>query len=62
MAEDLDSGLLGIGLSDSEDGDVKETVQPRTRAEKNAQSEAEFLALKRSYAVKVENGEVCRPP
>jgi hypothetical protein len=58
--DELDSGLLGMSLSLS---DPEETEQPRTRAEKNAQSEDDFQKLRSVYTAKVENGEVCnRPP
>jgi len=59
--EDLNSGLLGIALSDSDDDDSgKEYVEPAptSREERNAQSEEDFWKLKSTYRVKVENGEV----
>jgi hypothetical protein len=58
--EDLNSGLLGIALSDSEDDSTKECAEPApaSREERNAQSEEEFQKLKSTYRVKVENGEV----
>ncbi|KAH8902716.1 hypothetical protein BR93DRAFT_972426 [Coniochaeta sp. PMI_546] len=56
--ENLDSGLLGIALSDSEDDSPKECSEPTTREERNAQSEEEFQKLKSTYRVKVENGEI----
>jgi hypothetical protein len=57
--EELNSGLLGIGLSlsDSEDSS-QETEKPLTRAEKNAQTEEEFQKLRSVYKAKIENGEV----
>lgn len=57
--DDLNSGLLGIGLSlsDSEDSS-QETEKPLTRAEKNAQTEEEFQKLRSVYKAKIENGEV----
>ncbi|RWA12685.1 hypothetical protein EKO27_g2420 [Xylaria grammica] len=58
--DDLDSGLLGIALSDpdaeSGDNETKKTSQ-EARTE---QSEAEFQEVKRTYRVKVENGEIWR--
>lgn len=60
--EDLDSGLLGIALSDSEDDNPKECSEPTTREERNAQLEEEFQKLKSTYRVKVENGEVNNIP
>jgi hypothetical protein len=59
--EELDSGFLNISISDSEDaGDGgSETA---SRADRKAQSEADFLALKASYRPKVEIGEVRRDP
>ena len=63
--EDLNSGLLGIALSDSGDDDDsgRECVEPAptSREERNAQSEEDFQKLKSSYRVKVENGEVPLP-
>ncbi|KAJ9130057.1 hypothetical protein NKR19_g10053 [Coniochaeta hoffmannii] len=59
--EDLNSGLLGIALSDSDDDDSgKEYVEPAptSREERNAQSEEDFWKLKSTYRVKVENGEI----
>lgn len=56
--EELDSGLLGMSLSLS---DPEETEQPRTRAEKNAQSEESFQELRSVYTAKVDNGEACYP-
>lgn len=53
--DELESGLFGMSLSLS---DPEETEKPRTRAEKNAQSENEFQRLRAQYTVKVENGEV----
>lgn len=60
--DDLNSGLLGIALSDSEDDNSAkegaEPAQPACREERNAQSEEDFQRLKSTYRVKVENGEV----
>ncbi|KAK1780871.1 hypothetical protein QBC45DRAFT_407735 [Copromyces sp. CBS 386.78] len=67
--EALEYGLLGIGLgSDSEDEsttttttnpktEVVECAQPTTKADRTALSEEAFQELKRTYRVKVENGE-----
>jgi hypothetical protein len=62
--DDLDSGLLAIALSDSEDDSGKEYVEPAptSREERNAQSEEDFQRLKAVYRVKVENGEVTLTP
>lgn len=56
---DLNSGLLGIALSDSDDDGAKECAEPApaSRQERNAQSEQDFQRLKSTYRVKVENGE-----
>lgn len=59
--DELDSGLLGIALSDSEDDSAKECVEPTSREERNAQSEEDFQKLKSTYRVKVENGEASFP-
>ncbi|OTB01155.1 hypothetical protein M426DRAFT_323671 [Hypoxylon sp. CI-4A] len=66
MDPDLDSGLFGIQLSDSEDSEPAEGEQPKKRDEqvaskptsRTAQSEEEFQAVRRDYKVKVENGEI----
>ncbi|KAI1418372.1 hypothetical protein F5Y13DRAFT_565 [Hypoxylon sp. FL1857] len=67
MDPDLDSGLFGIQLSDSEDSandtEPAEGSQPKkdeasTPADRTAQSEEEFQAVRREYRVKVENGEI----
>lgn len=66
--EDLSAELLGFQLSDS-DGENADAnahaglgagagAEPE-RAARTAQSEEAFQAVKRSYRVKVENGEVC---
>ncbi|KAF2962866.1 hypothetical protein GQX73_g10713 [Xylaria multiplex] len=54
--DDLDSGLLGIALSDS-DAESGDTA-PATKEARTGQSEAEFQEVKRTYRVKVENGEI----
>ncbi|KAJ4388254.1 hypothetical protein N0V85_007744, partial [Neurospora sp. IMI 360204] len=70
-AEALESGLLSIGLaSDSEDDSattstlasnktevIAECAPPATKADRTALSEEAFQELKRTYRVKVENGE-----
>ncbi|KAL1875927.1 hypothetical protein VTK73DRAFT_9711 [Phialemonium thermophilum] len=53
---ELDSGLLGIGLSDS--GDEALNDAPKSREEKNAQSEDEFQRVRREFRPKIENGEI----
>jgi hypothetical protein len=60
--EDLESGLLGIALSDSdaEPGD-NATATKTSQEKRTGQSEAEFQEVKRTYQVKVENGEVGTP-
>lgn len=67
MDPDLDPGLFGIQLSDSEDGsndsEPAEGTRPKkgeasTPVDRTAQSEEEFQAVRRGYRVKVENGEV----
>ncbi|KAI1658049.1 hypothetical protein F4813DRAFT_52603 [Daldinia decipiens] len=67
MDPDLDSGLFGIQLSDSEDGsndsEPAEGTRPKkggasTPVDRTAQSEEEFQAVQREYRVKVENGEI----
>ncbi|CAJ2502263.1 Uu.00g096570.m01.CDS01 [Anthostomella pinea] len=56
MDADLDSGLFGIQLSDSEaSGDDTTTEKAPAR---DAQSEEAFLEVKKTYRVKVEDGEV----
>ncbi|KAI0885880.1 uncharacterized protein GGS22DRAFT_162199 [Annulohypoxylon maeteangense] len=67
MDSDLDSGLFGIQLSDSEDSnndsEPAEGNQPKKRetcttTDRTAQSEEEFQAVRKQYRVKVENGEI----
>ncbi|KAI2776327.1 hypothetical protein F4815DRAFT_484740 [Daldinia loculata] len=67
MDPDLDPGLFGIQLSDSEDGsndsEPAEGTRPKkgeasTPVDRTAQSEEEFQAVRREYRVKVENGEI----
>ncbi|RYP68540.1 hypothetical protein DL771_006617 [Monosporascus sp. 5C6A] len=59
---ELDSGLLGIQLSsDAEDGGDTRSATADIEAERVArvaQSEEAFQAVKKSYRVKVENGEI----
>ncbi|KAI8946971.1 hypothetical protein F4801DRAFT_30092 [Xylaria longipes] len=58
--DDLDAGLLGIALSDSDAGPGGDaTATKKTpREARTGQSEAEFQEVRRTYHVKVENGEV----
>ncbi|GAP83022.1 hypothetical protein SAMD00023353_0400120 [Rosellinia necatrix] len=58
--DDLDSGLLGISLSDSdaEPSDGQATAKKPSQEDRTAQSEADFQEVKRTYHVKVENGEI----
>lgn len=58
MADDevLDSGLFGIQLADSDEETADVAAEKAARV---GQSEEAFQAVKRSYRVKVENGEVC---
>ncbi|RYP09878.1 hypothetical protein DL764_001012 [Monosporascus ibericus] len=59
---ELDSGLLGIHLSsDAEDGADNKSAAADVEAERAArvaQTEEAFQAVKKSYRVKVENGEI----
>lgn len=71
MADDtLETGLLGIGLSDSESSDAETcnpshttttttTANSSSRADRTALSEEAFQTLKATYTPKLENGEVC---
>ncbi|XXH04209.1 hypothetical protein Hte_010623 [Hypoxylon texense] len=71
MDPDLDAGLFGIHLSDSEDGasssngaEPAEGHPPKRDAaeapsDRTAQSEEEFQAVRKEYVVKIENGEIC---
>ncbi|KAI1360443.1 hypothetical protein F5Y08DRAFT_47579 [Xylaria arbuscula] len=58
--EDLDSGLLGIALSDSEGepGDEATSTKKPSQEARTGQSEPDFQEVKRTYRVKVENGEI----
>ncbi|KAI1763813.1 hypothetical protein GGR53DRAFT_344450 [Hypoxylon sp. FL1150] len=61
MDPDLDAGLFGIHLSDSDsDAEPAEGSQPQKSeaSDRTAQSEEEFQAVRKAYVVKVENGEV----
>ncbi|KAI1490259.1 hypothetical protein F5X96DRAFT_637233 [Biscogniauxia mediterranea] len=51
--QDLDTGLLGIQLSSDSEGDSNSVAPAR-----NAQSEEAFREVKRTYRVKVEDGEI----
>ncbi|KAI0812181.1 hypothetical protein GGR55DRAFT_615820 [Xylaria sp. FL0064] len=57
---DLDSGLLGIALSDSDTelGDNVSSTKKQSQEARTGQSEADFQEVKRTYHVKVENGEI----
>lgn len=68
VADDLDSGLLGIALSDSDSefGDNATATATATKKKtsheaRTAQSEVDFRRVKQTYRVKVENGEVRIP-
>ncbi|KAI2606436.1 uncharacterized protein GGS25DRAFT_390399 [Hypoxylon fragiforme] len=60
----LSPGLFDIHLSDSEDNNDEpaegssNSSASRTPADRTAQSEEEFRAVKAAYRVKVENGEI----
>ncbi|GAW20947.1 hypothetical protein ANO14919_104600 [Xylariales sp. No.14919] len=56
--DDLDSGLLGIALSDSDAESGDNETQKTSQEARTGQSEAEFQEVKRTYCVKVENGEI----
>ena len=62
MDDDLDAGLFGISLSDSEDAGAEPSEQSKIETQQNGgrtgQSEAAFQDVKSSYHVKIENGEV----
>ncbi|KAI5925095.1 hypothetical protein F4810DRAFT_660933 [Camillea tinctor] len=55
--QDLDTGLLGIQLSSDSEGDG---YGDEKKAPRNAQSEEAFREVKRTYRVKVEDGEIHR--
>jgi hypothetical protein len=60
MDEEVDSGLLAISISDSEDSaaESKTPAGDDAREARTAQSEAEWRCVQEGYRVKVENGEV----
>ena len=62
MDDDLDAGLFGISISDSEDAAAEPSEQSKIETEQNGgrtgQSEAAFQTVKSSYSVRIENGEV----
>ncbi|KAI1205150.1 uncharacterized protein F4807DRAFT_464968 [Annulohypoxylon truncatum] len=67
MDPDLDSGLFGIQLSDSEDsnndtgpaeGNPSKKQEANTTTDRTAQSEEEFQAVRKEYKVKIEDGEI----
>ncbi|KAI0152879.1 hypothetical protein GGR57DRAFT_161105 [Xylariaceae sp. FL1272] len=51
----LDSGLFAIALSDSEN---ESSPKKPTQEARTGQSEADWQAIKNTYSVKVENGEI----
>ncbi|KAI0098021.1 hypothetical protein GGR51DRAFT_539024 [Nemania sp. FL0031] len=59
-SDNLDSGLLGIALSDSdaESGDTATATKKVSQEARTAQSEQDFQAVKSTYRAKVENGEI----
>ncbi|KAI1120948.1 hypothetical protein F5Y10DRAFT_272560 [Nemania abortiva] len=59
-SDSLDSGLLGIALSDSdaESGDTTPATKKASQEARTAQSEVDFQAVKSTYRAKVENGEI----
>lgn len=62
--DELDAGLLGIALSDSDaepgsgDSAAVAATKASSQESRTAQSEAAFQEVKRTYRVKIENGEV----
>lgn len=62
-AEDPDpSGIFAIALSDSEDdGAAANDPSAGAPQSRTGQSEEDFQAVRRTYRVKVENGEVGSP-
>ncbi|KAJ8129673.1 hypothetical protein O1611_g3962 [Lasiodiplodia mahajangana] len=62
-SDNIDSGLLGIALSDSdaESGDAATATKKVSQEARTAQSEEDFQAVKSTYRAKVENGEVSKP-
>lgn len=61
MDEEVNLGLLGIGLSDSDDASASDEVVTVAKVDRNAQSEEAFQQVRSEYRVKVENGEVRIP-
>lgn len=57
-ADDLDSGLFNIALSDSEGEDGNGAADTTTTRDRTGQTEEEFQIVKRDYRPKVDNGEV----
>lgn len=57
MADDMDSGLFNITLSDSEGEDGGNTSTEPAR-DRTGQTEDDFQAVKRAYRPKIDNGEV----
>ncbi|OAA56891.1 hypothetical protein ISF_07407 [Cordyceps fumosorosea ARSEF 2679] len=52
MSDAEDDGILNIQVSDTEDTPAEK------KAKRTGQSEAEFEAVRRTYVVKVENGDI----
>lgn len=53
--DDESGGILNISLSDSE---TEEQQTPAKPSDRTGQSEEEFQAVKRTYHVRIENGNV----
>jgi hypothetical protein len=64
MAEELDPGFLAISISDDDDS-AAEAAEPKQAripgTARTGQSEEDFQAVRRTYRVKIENGEVSLP-
>ncbi|CAN8106444.1 unnamed protein product [Discula destructiva] len=56
-ADDMDSGLFNIALSDSEDETSAATAADPPR-DRTGQTEAEFQAVKSAFRPKLDNGEL----
>ena len=56
MADGALDGLLNISISDSDESAVED--EKRNKRPRDAQNEDEFQAVRRTYSVKIENGEV----
>ncbi|KXJ87613.1 hypothetical protein Micbo1qcDRAFT_20700 [Microdochium bolleyi] len=53
---EVESGLFAIYISDNEDD--KDNSQDESKADRTGQTEEQFQEVKRTYRVKVENGEL----